>query len=161
MLFYQNATMFLLVWVRLRLQTIDDVKCRLGKVQVFTDLEAKDGSVPQVKLEEDSNKLTNFHTPFGRYGWLRMLFGIFSAPEEFQGHVNELTEGLGEVTAIVDDMLVTGAGDTYKEALVDHNRNRIALLDGCRKMQRNFKLHKERFFFQATEAEVLWAYFDC
>lgn len=63
-----------------------------------------------------------------------MFFGIFSVLEEFQGYVNELIEGLGEVIVIVDDMLVIGVGDIYKEVLVDYNRNWIVLLDGCRKM---------------------------
>ena len=72
---------------KLRLPTIDDVTSKLGKVQVFTVLDAKDGFL-QVKLDEDSSKLTTFHTPFGRYKWLRISFGICSAPEEFQRHVN-------------------------------------------------------------------------
>ena len=49
----------------LRLPSIDDVTSRLGKVQVFSVLDAKDGFL-QVKLDEDSSKLTTFHTPFGR-----------------------------------------------------------------------------------------------
>lgn len=49
-------------------------------------------------------------------------------------------------TAITDDLLVTGAGDTYKEALVDRNRNLIALFTQCR--ERNFRLSKEKFVFK-------------
>ena len=88
---------------KLRLPTIDDVKSRLGKVQVFTVLDAKDGFL-HVKLDEDSSNLTTFHTPFGRYNWLRMPVGIFSALEEFQRHVNEIIEGLEGVTAKADDL---------------------------------------------------------
>ena len=35
-----------------------------------------------------------------------MPFGICSAPEEFQRHVNEIIKGLEGVTAIADDQLV-------------------------------------------------------
>ena len=98
------------------------------------------------KLDEDSSLLTTFHTPFGRYKWLRMPFGICSAPEEFQRHVNEIIEGLEGVTAIADDLLVTGAGNTHEEALADHERNLIALLQRCR--ERNFKLNKDKFVFK-------------
>ena len=80
---------------KLCLPTIDDVTSRL----------VKDGFL-QVKLNEDSSKLTTFHTSFGRYKWLRMPFGICSAPEEFQRHVNEIIKGLEGVTAIADDQLV-------------------------------------------------------
>jgi hypothetical protein len=37
-----------------------------------------------VHLDEESSYLTTFNTPFGRYRWLRMPFGITSAPEEYQ-----------------------------------------------------------------------------
>ena len=100
---------------KLCLLTIDDVTSRLAKAQVFTVLEAKDGFL-QVKLDEDFSKLTTLHTPFGRYNWLRMPFGICSAPEEFQRHVNEIIEGLEGVAAIADDLLVTGVGNTHGEA---------------------------------------------
>ena len=39
-----------------------------------------------------------------------MPFGICSASEEFQRHINEVLEGLEGVAAIADDLLVTGAG---------------------------------------------------
>ena len=130
---------------KLCLPTIDDVTSRLAKAQVFVVLDTKDGFL-QVKLDEDSSKLTTFHTPFARYEWLRMHFGICSAPEEFQRHVNETMEGLEEVTAIAGDLLVTGAGNTHEEALPDHDRNLIALLQRYRK--RNFKLNKDKFVFK-------------
>ena len=82
---------------------------------MFTVLDAKDGFL-RVKLDKDSSKLTTFHTPFGRYKWHRMPFGICSAPEEFQRHVNEIIEGLEGVAAIADDLLVTGVGNTHGEA---------------------------------------------
>ena len=49
-----------------RLPTIDDVTSILGKDKVFTVLDAKDGFL-QVKLDENSAKMTTFHTPFGQY----------------------------------------------------------------------------------------------
>ena len=73
-----------------------------------------------------------------------MPFSVCSAPEEFQRHVNEIIEGLEGVTA--DDLLVIGAGNTHEEALADHDRNLIALLQRCR--ERNFKLNKDKFVFK-------------
>ena len=66
-----------------QLSTIDDITSKLGKSQVFTFLDAKDG-FRQVNRDEGTSKLTTFHTPFGRY---KMPFGKCSAPEEFQTHV--------------------------------------------------------------------------
>lgn len=72
--------------------------------------------------------------------------GICNAPEEFQRHLHEIIEGVEGVTAIADDLLVTGVGDTHKEALADHNRNLNVLLERCRK--RNFKQKKEKLIFK-------------
>ena len=67
-------------------------------------------------------------------------------PDDFQRHVNEIIEGPEGITAIADDLLVTGAGNTHEEALADHDRNLIALLQ--RFSERNFKLNKDKFVFK-------------
>ena len=112
---------------KFRLPTMDDVISKLGKVKVFTVLDAKDGFL-QVKLDEKSSELTTFHTHFGRYKWLRMPFGICSAPEEFRCHVQNVIEELNGVETIADDLLVYGVGTTYEEAVIDHDNNLIDLL---------------------------------
>ena len=67
-------------------------------------------------------------TLFGRYKWLRMHFGISSAPEEFQHRHHEVLENLNGVEVIADDILVYGRGETYEEALADRDKNLEALL---------------------------------
>ena len=62
--------------------TIDDIVTKLNGAKVFSVFDAKDGYW-QIKLTNSSSKLTTFNTPFGRYKWLRMPFGIKSASEEF------------------------------------------------------------------------------
>ena len=104
---------------------MDDVISKLGKVKVFTVLDAKDGFL-KIKLDDKSSELTTFHTPFGRYEWLRMPFGICSAPEEFQRHVQNVMEGLNGVETIADDLLVYGIGTTYEETVT------ITLLIYCK-----------------------------
>ena len=75
------------------LKTLEDVATRLNKAKVVSLLNAKSGFW-QVKLDDDSSYLTMFNTPFGRYRWLRMQFGIDSAPEEWQRCAHELAEAL-------------------------------------------------------------------
>ena len=62
--------------------TIEDIASRLHGAKVFSVLDAKNGFW-HVKLDEESSYLTTFHTPFGRYRWCRMPFGVSSAPEVF------------------------------------------------------------------------------
>ncbi|VDI61501.1 Hypothetical predicted protein [Mytilus galloprovincialis] len=65
------------------LPTIDDLLPELSRAKVFSVVDAKNGFW-HVKLDEESSLLTTFNTPFGRYRWLRMPFGLSSAPEEYQ-----------------------------------------------------------------------------
>eukprot|EP00057_Strongylocentrotus_purpuratus_P007302 XP_011661776.1 PREDICTED: uncharacterized protein K02A2.6-like [Strongylocentrotus purpuratus] len=102
--------------------TMDDILPKLAEAKVFSVLDAKDGFW-QVKLTERSSLLTTFATPFGRYRWTRMPFGICTAPEEFQRRQHEIIEGLLGVDVVADDFLVYGSGATHEEALADHDRN--------------------------------------
>ena len=54
----------------------------LARARVFSVVDAKEGFL-QCPLDETSSYLTTMHTSYGRYRWLRMPFGINSAPEEF------------------------------------------------------------------------------
>ena len=97
------------------LPTIEDVATRLHGANVFTKLDVKSGFW-HVKLEETSSFLTTFNTPFGRFRWKRMPFGIQSAPEVFQRKMHELIEGMPQVEVIADDFVVIGKGSTLEEA---------------------------------------------
>ena len=62
------------------LPTIDDLLPQLSISKVFSVVDAMNGFW-HVHLDEESSYLTTFNTPLGRYRWLRMPFGITSAPE--------------------------------------------------------------------------------
>ena len=100
------------------LPAIKDVTTTLTDAKVFSVLDATTG-FNQVKMDPDSSYLTTFNTPFGRYRWLRMPFGISCAPEEWQRRMHEITEGLPGVEVIADDFLVFGTGKTVPEATKD------------------------------------------
>ena len=84
-----------------------------------------------VQLDAPSSLLTTFHTPFGRYQWLSMPFGISSAPEVFQTRMHVLIEGLGGVEVVVDDFVDIGFGDTMEEAATYHDKILGGLLSRC------------------------------
>ena len=86
--------------------TIEDVASRLHRAyKVFTSLDVSN-RFWRVVLNEESSFSTTFNTPFGRYHWKRMPFGIRSAPELFQRKMHELIEGLRGVEVIADDFVV-------------------------------------------------------
>ena len=63
--------------------SVDESLAMLGESRVFTKLVANSGFW-QIPLDEDTKLLTTFVTPFGRFCFNRLPFGISSAPEIFQ-----------------------------------------------------------------------------
>ena len=126
---------------RFQMPTIDEMLPRLQNAKIFSVLDAKEGFY-HIKLDKQSSMLTTFWTPFGRYRWLRMPFGISSAPEEYQRRQQEILEGLKGVEVIADDILVIGSGITDSDAVKDHDRNLKALLQRAR--ESNLKLNKKK-----------------
>ena len=58
--------------------TIEEVLPDLHDVKVFSKVDCNNGYW-QIKLDQESSLLTTFNTPFGRYKWNRMPFGISPA----------------------------------------------------------------------------------
>ncbi|XP_061920402.1 uncharacterized protein K02A2.6-like [Entelurus aequoreus] len=95
------------------LPSVEETLGMLAGANIFSKLDANMGFW-QIPLTADSAKLTTFITPFGRYYFRRLPFGIASAPEHFQNRmVTEVTEGLEGVVCHMDDVLVWGR--TQKE----------------------------------------------
>ncbi|MBK5646428.1 MAG: RNA-directed DNA polymerase [Acinetobacter sp.] len=57
-------------------------------------------------MGEESSKKTTFQTPFGRYRFLRMPYGIKTAPEVFHRIYSDLFRGIPNVAVYIDDILV-------------------------------------------------------
>ena len=89
-----------------------------------------------LELDEESSFLSTFNTPFGRYRWKQMPFGICSAPEVFQHRIHKMIEGLQGVKVIADDFVVVGY------ASQDHDHNLEAFLQRC--AQKRLKLNSDK-----------------
>lgn len=66
-----------------QIPTLKELLPKLCKAKIFSTLDAEDGFY-QISLDEASCKLTTFWTPFGRYRYLRIPFGLSLASEEFE-----------------------------------------------------------------------------
>ena len=64
------------------LPTLEDLTLLISGAKYFSVLDATPGYW-QIKLDDESSMLTTFNTPFGRYRFTRMPFGIHSAQEVF------------------------------------------------------------------------------
>ena len=86
--------------------TVEEVTNRLSGAKIFTSLDACSGYW-QLPVDDESSKLLTFNTPWGRYRFTRLPFGISPAPELYQREMDKLFEGV-PVEIIVDDFLIHG-----------------------------------------------------
>ena len=134
------------------LPIIEEILPELAKAKVFSKVDLKEGFL-QVELDDESSQLTVFQTPWGRYRFHRIPFGITPAPENFQTKLYQNLEGLKGVFKIADDKLIAGKGETEREADEDYDKNLKFLLDRCR--ERNIKLNKKKFTFKCNDVQFI------
>ena len=118
-----------------QIPTFDDIVSNLGGKKYFTVLDQKD-SYWQVELDEDSAPLTTFSTPFGRFMFLRMPFGISCAAEILQKKTYQVFGAIPDTHMIADDMLI--ASDTE----VEHDNTLRTALNTAIQSNVKFKLSK-------------------
>ena len=100
---------------------VDQILAQLAGATVFTKLDTNSGFW-QIPLSPESALLTTFITPFGRFCFRRLPFGITSAPEHFQR-----TNGFSGVVCMGDDVLVHG------KTKQEHNNNLRPVLQRLQK----------------------------
>lgn len=66
-----------------KIPTLSEITNRINGAKYFSTVDCS-------KLDEESSKLCTFNTPFGRYKFLRMPYGISSAPEIFTKNIKQL-----------------------------------------------------------------------
>ena len=87
------------------LPSVDVTLGKLAGAKYFTKLDANSGFW-QIKLSENSRPLTTFITPWGRYCFNVLPYGISSGSEKFQKCMSKILEGLDGVECNIDDVLV-------------------------------------------------------
>ena len=87
--------------------SVEQTLAQVGDAKYFSKLDANSGFW-QIELAPESSKLTTFITPFGRYAFNHLPFGITSAPEHFQRKMSGILSDLDGAVCLIDDVLVYG-----------------------------------------------------
>ena len=124
-----------------KLPTVDDVLPMLRDAKVFSKLDVKN-AYWHVCLDEQSSLLTIMITPFGRFRWARLPFGLKVSSEIFQRHLTEALSGLDGIFPIADDITVAGCSVSKNEALKDNNAKLEMLYKRCE--QRHIVLNQDK-----------------
>ncbi len=101
------------------LPTAEEIHSEMAGAQYFSKMNASSGYWP-VKIDDESADLLNFGSPFGRYRFKRLSFGIHSASEVFQAEVASVIAHLPGCAKSQNDIIVWG---TTKEEHDSRLRN--------------------------------------
>ena len=117
------------------MKTVEEVAAKVKNAKIYSVLDASNGYW-QIKITRDSQTYTTFNSPFGRYKYLRLPFGIKSSSEVFQRAVSQILENIEGCEVIADDILIWGKDKK------EHNERLCAVLDRIK--QANMKLNKSK-----------------
>ena len=134
------------------LPIMDDILPELSNAKVFSKFDLRNGYWHCV-LDEESSYLTTFQTPWGRYRWLRLPFGLAVSSEIFQKRLIVALEGLDGVVCVADDILVYGVGDNEQQATLDHDEKLRKLMTRC--SERGIRLNNEKTEMRKNEIRFL------
>ncbi|KAJ8030115.1 hypothetical protein HOLleu_26415 [Holothuria leucospilota] len=98
------------------MKTIGEVTLRLPNAKLFSTLDAN-CRFWQLELDAESSELCTFNSPFGRYRYTRLPFGISSAPEIFQRTMSQVFEDIEVVEVIMNDILAWGNKEQHDKSL--------------------------------------------
>ncbi len=126
--------------------TVDEILTKLGGAKVFSKLDASSGYW-QIKVNDESSKLLTFNTPFGRYRFKRLPFGIHSAAEVFQKKISEIISEIDGAANDQDDIIVFGRD------MEEHDKALNQVLDRVR--ESGLKLNKGKCVIRVTEKPSL------
>lgn len=100
-----------------------------------------------IPLNEQSSKLCTFNTPFGRYRFLRLPFGINAAPEIFHAEMVKLFGDISGLIIYVDDFLI------YSSTIEEHAKILETIFQRARSA--GLKFNKEKCKIMQTEIKFL------
>lgn len=126
--------------------SVDMVRAKVAGARFYSTLDASSGFW-MCKLSEESSYLTTFNTPFGRYRFKRLPYGINCAPEYFHRIMTETFGDIPGVAVYSDDILVSG------QTLQEHNERLNIVFK--RAKENNVKFNKEKCSFTKESIKYL------
>lgn len=123
--------------------TIDNFTSKLANKELFTVL---DLSSAYMELVEKSSDFTTFMTPFGRYKFNRVPYGLNCAPEMFQRKMIQIFGDLEGVLIYFDDMIIVARDK------IEHDKIMEKVLERARENNVRFNPYK----IQYCQKEVIF-----
>lgn len=117
----------------------------------FTVLDMKDG-FHQVELDHDSSLLTTFITPFGKFKYNKLPFGLRVSPEIFQKYNVQMFGDIPNVGIYFDDFIIATESEREHNEVLNH----VML----RALQNNVKFNPKKLQFKVSSVKYLGMIFS-
>ena len=92
------------------LPKIDEMYVKLKGAKVFSTIDLRSG-YHHIALGKNSRAKTAFVTPFGKYKFLMVPFGLAQAPAYFQLLMNKVLDGLDFAMTYLDDIIIFSSNE--------------------------------------------------
>ena len=129
-----------------QLPTAEETMSKMAGAKIFSTLDASAGYW-QIQVDDECSELLVFNTPFGRFKFDRLPFGILCASEAFSQRISQIIEGLDGVVHIQDDIIIWG------RSKAEHDKNLEQVLARIKKS--GLKLNKTKCKFGLNEVKYV------
>ena len=126
-----------------KMPTMEEVAHEFAHSRFFTQLDAHHGYW-SIVLDQDSSLLTTFNSPFGRYRFLQLPFGLVCSQDIFQKKMGHILEECQGCIGIADNITVHGCTE------VEHDAHLRDLMQTARKYDLVFNPQKTHVKAQAV-----------
>ena len=126
-------------------RTFQDVTSSIRKVSKVSKIDANSGfwTLP---MDESSQLLTTFNTPWGRYCFTKMPFGLNQAQYFFQYYMDLHFQDINSTTNVIaDDVMIHGKTNEQ------HDKHLIEVLNKCREI--GLKLNPDKCSFGKQQVQ--------
>ncbi|XP_036347774.1 uncharacterized protein K02A2.6-like [Rhagoletis pomonella] len=106
------------------LKTVEEIASRIAGSKYFTKLDCQKGFW-QLKVTDRTSKYLTFATPWGRFRYLRLPFGISSAPEVFSEVMSRTLENIPNCEVAMDDIFLHAPTETELRRLTKTVTDRL------------------------------------
>jgi len=105
-----------------RIPTLEELTHHFAGAKIFSKLDAKAGYW-SIHLDKDSQLLTTFQSPYGRYCFQRLPFGLSVSQDIFQMKMDQILEQVDGAVGIADDVAV------YAKSEEEHDKTIHRLME--------------------------------
>ena len=130
---------------RYLLPVVEQILAQICGAKYFSKLDANSGFW-QIPLSPESSLLTTFITPFGRFCFRRLPFGITT---HFQKRMSSILDGIEGVLYLMDDILIHGRTQEEHDVRLHQTLKKIQAA--------GLTLNKDKLCIFKNISEVSWS----